>query len=667
MVGRTLRISDSSVTDGLVYYYDDTEPVISMDRVVSLVTDYILEFRCKVLSYTTDGGGFAGVFGHVFDSVRALGLLFEDNGLTRYVSFHSDGVVLAQFAFNWNDDSFHTYRLSKSSAGNLVSLFIDGAFIGSLAYSSFLTPAPTPQGQISFGSATPASSGSLSVVDWAYCNAWRVNVSRRYVGLWKGTDPSSLLGYHLPLKASGRGAQAIGNVLKDPTVDFIAAGVAPLDYLLVDSGPNTGIYRVTAVVSPTQLTISSMWPVQPSVVSYRIVKETDWSVEHKYRLTRDSSGEVSLLLDADTAPLIRVEYSPLDLPESGLGIVKTLSGGLPAIVFGAFDAENLAQSSWDYVRYGIIRSPTELGIVPHHQVLNQWNVMSSPERLFTILAHDLTIFKSSSTGIVPKKDPDFLADSGLVAFTQLNENTPLMPRTQTFEVRKPFPIQELVSGLNRPEDVLNNDGDFVLNDSTKRFKLIVPDDVLYSALDIIEQSTGEVDLIAPADDVHYTGLTLDYNKQVCLTYDGAVLPEDDSSAPTPWALVSDIPAFVINSAFAGILTYGTAGVTRTVYRNNTPLPDSAGLRTEVNFRLKVVSDTSGGVGDTRIKFGLSAPNMTLAFSLLTLPSGKRLVVVLDQNNGKVLGSASLDYLDGNYHTYRIIRDPGANMAQVLVY
>ncbi len=670
MLGRILRISDSTVLDGKVYSYDDTAPVVSDARVVASGIDYILEFRCEVISYTVDGAGFAGAFAQAFDGTRAVGVLLEEIAGTKYATFHSDGtvVVAGRFAFDWGSGA-HTYRASKSTSGDLVSLFIDGILVGTLAYSLFPAPPPDPIGQISFGSATPISSASLSEVNWFYCNAWRLRSDlRHYVGLWKGFSADSLLGYHLPLKTSGRGAQVLGNTLIDPNADFLAASVVLGDQLLVDSGANLGVYEIVAVISPTQLTIVGTWPLAPSLVDYRVAKETDWTFQHKYRIFRDSTGEVSVLLDADPEPLIRVGYNSLDLPSSGLGIVRVLSNGLPAVIFGSFDAENLEQSSWDFVRYGITRSLTELRIAPHHELLNQRNVMASPEHIFTTLAHNHTDYWSSSTGIPPKKDPDFYSNSSLAAFTQLNDSTPLVPRTQTFEVRAPYPTQEFIAGLNRPEDVLNNDGDFVINDGTLRFRLIVPDDVLYTSLDVVEQTSGEIYLLAPFDDEGQPyALGVEYLKEVCLEYTGDVLPEDDTSASTPWSLLSDDPGEVSASVFSGILTYGTSAIgTKTVYRNNTPLPDAPGLQTEVLFRLRLLNDTTAGTGDSQVRFGLSAPGLTVALAFVANPLAGRFVLVVDLNNGNVLGSTTFDYLDGLFHTYRIVRDPGAGNISVFI-
>ena len=671
MLGRILRISDASVSDGLVYSYDDTEPVVSDNRVFASGIDYILEFRCEVVSYTVDGSGFAGVFGQIFDGTRAVGVQLEEIVGVKYATFQSDGVpiVAGRFAFDWGDGEPHTYRASKSTTGDLVSLFVDGVFVGSLAYSLFATPVPDPIGQISFGSATPASSSSLSVVDWHYCNSWRIRSDlRHYIGLWRGSDSDSLLGYHLPLKTSGRGAQVAGNVLSDGTANFPADSVVSGDLLVVDVGANRGVYEI-ASVGASSVTIVGTWPSGPSLVDYRVIKETDWTTQHKYRISRDSTGEVVVLIDADTTPVIRVGYNSLDLPNSGLGIVSVLSDGLPAVVFGSFDPEDFEQSSWDYVRYGITRTVSELRIAPHHQVLNQRNVMASPGHLFTSIPHTHTNYWASSTGIPPKEDPDFYENTSLSAYTQLNDSTPLVPSTQSFEVRKPFLVQEYISSLNQPSDVLNSsDSSFVTNDGAIRFKLVVPDDVLYTSLDIIEKSNGEVSLLAPFDDEGQPTITgLNYLSEVCLEYTGDVLPEDDTSAPTPWELMSDNPAEVSASVGAGILTYGTgSGGTKTVYRNNTPLLDAPGLKTEALFRIKLLNDSTSGTGDSQVRFGISAPGLTLALAFVTSSMAERLVLVVDLNNGNVLGSVTFDYLDGDFHTYRILRDPGAGNVQVSI-
>jgi hypothetical protein len=368
-----------------------------------------------------------------------------------------------------------------------------------------------------------------------------------------------------------------------------------------------------------------------------------------------------------TEAWIHADYSSLDLPVPSDGIARTIAGGLPSILWGAFDPTNISQTYWDYVRLGAVRSITEQGIVPHHQVLNQRNIMASFEHHRTVLPHSHTNYWSESEGIPPQTDPDFLQDPGLTAFTLLNEGTPLVPSTQTYEVRSPQSVLTSVVGLNRPEDILNDQG-FLLNNAEQRIQILVPDDVLYNCLEVIEAQTGSTDLIAPFNDECQPSLgTLYYQNEVCLSYDGSVLPENDVLAATPWSLQSDDPSHVSASAFAGVLTYSTDGVgTRTIYRNNTPLPDSISLQTEIRYRLRLLQDSSGGLGDSQVRFGFSSPGMTLGLAFITSPLGERYVLAIDLNSGITVGGIPFDFYDGSFHDYRLVRDPSSASVQIFI-
>ena len=668
MFGRTLRISDPSIVDGRVYYWDDNAAPASDARIVAASTDYILEFQCRVQSYTPDPGGFCGAMGEVYDSSRALGLMLVEIAGVRYVAPHSDGVLLpgpVLWPFDWFDQEMHTYRLVKS--GITVNAFVDGALLGTLPYATFPGVVGPASGTISWGSSTVASMSARSVVDWAYANVWRLVANlRHYVGFWKGTDPDQLTGYHLPLKTSGRGAVTIGNTLQDTAANFVAAGVLVGDEIVIDVGGNKGTYEILSVAA-TQLTIAAVWPVQPSVVTYRVPLQVDWTAPHKYRVVRSPDGSTVLLLDSLTAPLITIGYNEIDIPSSSVGLPRIIAGGLPSITWGAFDPTNLSSSLWDFVRYGITRSPTELRIAPHHQILNQRNVIASPEHLRTTIPHPHTDFWSSDVGIPPQTEPDFLKNPLLIAYTLLNEGTPLVPSTQSTEVQVPTPTTQFVSMLNAIEDVLNTDGDFKLNDGSVRHILLVPDDVLYTGLQVIETQTGEANLVAPfCDECESPDWgTFYWQKEVCLTYDGAVLPEDSGNSPA-WVRVDDIPANVFATPFSGVLTYGTTGPTRTVYRNPTALPDSVSLTTEVKIRMKVVQDATLGLGDSQVRLGFSSTaGFTLSLAFVTTPLGERYVLVVDQNTLNVLGGIPFNWYDGSFHTYRMVREPTS--ASVFVY
>jgi len=671
MVGRTLRITDSSVTDGRVYYRDDSAAIGTDARIVAASTDYIQDFRCTVLAHTPDPGGFSGVMGAIYDGSRLLGLMLLDIAGVRYVAPHSDGTLLPgpiQYPFEWNDGEPHTYRLVKSGAN--VTVFVDNTLLGVVPYAAFTGIVGPVTGTISWGSSTVASMGATSTVDWVYSNVWRlVPDLRHYCGFWKGTDPDQLTGYHLPLKTSGRGAVVIGNALQDSTANFVTAGVLVGDQLVIDVGGNKGTYEI-ASVTPTQLTILNpiTWPVQPSLVNYRVPLQVDWSVPHKYRMVRSPDGSTVLLLDSQQDALITIGYNEIDLPVSSVGVPTVIAGGLPSITWGAFDPTNLSAVIWDFVRYGITRSPTELRIAPHHQILNQRNVMASPEHLRTTIKHPHTDFWSSDVGIPPQTEPDFLKNPLLIAYTLLNEGTPLVPSTQSTDVQTPIATTEFVSMLNAIEDLLNTDGDFKLNDGSKRHILKIPNGVLYTGLQVLETTTGVLNQVTPfCDECESPDWgTLYWQKEVCLKYDGAVLPEN-SGASTPWTRVDDIPANVFATPFSGVLTYGTTGPTRTVYRNPTSLPDSVGLTTEIKVRMRVLQDTTFGLGDSQVRLGFSSTaGFTLSLAFVTTPLGERYVLLVDQNTLKVLGGIPFDWYDGLFHVYRMVRDPMTASVNVFV-
>lgn len=669
MRGNILRIEDSQTDNGLVYaVYDESLPG-SDTRVLDAGSSYMVEFRCQVTSYTADLSGFCGATVDVYDGFRTFGVLLRVSGSTRQVAFHSDGVVKAVAAFEWGDAAPHTYRVTK--VGGDLTLFVDQTVLLTVPYSLMDQPSAGSVGSLSFGSATASSVGATSTVDWHYVNSWRVWPDQKFfVGLWRGTSGSGLLDYHLPCKAQYRDLyiQVNGNLVTLPVP--LAASVTVGDLLLVDGGANRNTYQIESIgLDRLTFTVDQPFPLQPATLeSFRVVQSLDWRVPHAYRVSRTPSNNISVFLDDESAPFLTIGYNDVDLPRSEKGIVRVLSGGLPSICWGAFDPANLSMTSWDFVRYGVTRAPNELRLVPPHQVMNQRNVIASPEHLRTSIAHSHTDFWSSSTGIPPQTEPDLFRNPAQSAYTVLNEDTPLVPRTQTSEVRVPTPYRHFVSAFNRVEDVMNVDGDFTFNDGTFVFRLLVPDDVLYNSLEVIERTEGTPNKIAPFDDeANPRDLALSWQKKICLSYDGSTVPEEAPNQPTPWVLASDDPSHVNVVDVYTHLNYGTDSVgTRTLYRNNTPLTDSPSLTTRVTFRVRVEQDGTYGLGDTQIRLGFSAIGMTLALAFKTMPSGDRYIFVVDLNAQTILAGIPFDYLDGEYHTYQLVRNPAHNSLTVRV-
>jgi hypothetical protein len=814
MIGRTLRIEDNTASDGRIYYVEDLASPGSETRIIGSLADYVLEARVRVVSYSPDPSpvGFCGVTADVFDGLRSVGLLLREDSGTKYVSLHSEGTPLADFAFDWNDGKFHTYRLTKSSSlGTLVlegangtilgdslsdpagfagvlpgdhvvvysgssagvypvvfvsgtdlnlatpalpgsnlyyeirrsksltvSAFVDGELLGTYDYDSFANSLGVAT--ISFGSATAVTMGAQSEVDWAYVNVWRtVNLDEgedpKYIGLWRGEEGDSLLGYHLPTKVqgfaesstyrqylyTGGGGSVLGtafsafsanfpmagvqsgdilhigsgpaagsypilsvatsaltlatpaptdnafgfeiyrilannNEIESQSINFLTAGVVEGDWLVVDDGPNRGSYKII-VVAAHQVAVSPSFPVGNAALRYRIPKPIDWTSYTQLRLVRTPGGEVSVFFNGEATPGISVPYSEVALPSRSVGVPGQINRTLPSVTWGAFSSSELSQSSWDYLRYGVVRSLGEARIVPERHALNERNVMSSPEHLSGVVAHDHTQFSASSTG-VPYPWEEFVENPAVTAHTRLNEGTPLVPQTQTYEVRRPTPMLTFTAGLNNPEDVLNSHTGFLLNDATAEVQILVPNDVLYSSLQVIERAEGEEDLLTPFQDGEGVVAInqVAFRGEVCMVYEGDKLPEQDTSVSPPWVLASTTPSDVTASVSAGVLSYGVGpGGSQTLYRNYTTLPD-ASLDTVVTFRLRIANDASGGTGDTGVRVGFSAFGLTAALAFVTNSLGEREIQMLDLNSGEVFGGVLFDFLDGAFHVYQLTKN-----------
>ena len=651
VVGRTLRLTDASFVDGRVFALEDQESLASPNRVLAPSLDFFVEARVQVSSYNPDGSGFCGVTFDAYDGNRVIGVLLRESGGVREVAFHSDGTVLSSFQYEWFQGRPVTLKVRKNLVGDLVTLVVDNVVLGTLAYSAFSVG--SGNATLSFGSATAISSSSHSVVDWNHVNCWGTYPSsqQRYVGIWKGTNTGTLRDYFLPLKADTF-VRVAGNTLTSVGVDFGVLGVAIGDSVILDSGLNVGVHEVSGVSGETILLTQTL--LTEGETRVRVPAETDWSQPKKYRALRDGSGNLTLSVEGQV--VIRLDYGVLNLPSSASGIFSSLASGLPSIAWGAFQGGELSQAGWDFVRYVFRSSSADPSrIVPKLGTLNQRNVISSPEHLKGEVAHGHTQYSSASTG-VPYPWHEYVRDVNSKAFTQLWEGTPLVPSTQAYEVRRPTPRVTFVHGLNNPSDVLN--GSSYLNAAETQIQIVVPKDVLYHNLVVEETSSGERDVLTIAGDNGLSSLgTLQWQKDVCLHYTADNLPELDSSFVTPWVLESDVPGSVSATVFGGALTYGV-GVTptNTLYRNATPLTDPVSLNSKVEFRLRVLEDTTLGTGDSGIRFGFSALGLTAALSFVAAPNGIREVQLLDLATNEVLTSTPFDYLDGEYHVYRLTKN-----------
>ena len=117
--------------------------------------------------------------------------------------------------------------------------------------------------------------------------------------------------------------------------------------------------------------------------------------------------------------------------------------------------------------------------------------------------HNHTQYSSSSTG-VPFPWDQFVNNPNVHAFTQLNEGTPLVPATQTFDIRKKaFASLPPFSDTGFGGSSFGTDGfGFGPAGAIPSLKVTfsVPDGVLYNKLQVIEKDTGDLDLLSAFSD-----------------------------------------------------------------------------------------------------------------------------------------------------------------------
>lgn len=226
MLGRTMRLIDDSSSDYVAFSLSD--PLITAAP-INPASDWKLDFRTRVLSFiagTPIPAGFPysalspiGVIASIDEGPGGknievhLAVDGSGNSFVNLLSFNSGTNALdvkSQYAFAWNDGQFHTVNVFTSKGSNLILVLGDGQVL-----TPFVGPSPTYTGlnsgatgpSVSFGSGgEPVVGADLrspkSVVDWTSVDVFRDSkigdpsaVSRRFIGLYRGGDPTVLNSY----------------------------------------------------------------------------------------------------------------------------------------------------------------------------------------------------------------------------------------------------------------------------------------------------------------------------------------------------------------------------------------------------------------------------------------------------------------------------------------
>ena len=218
MLGRTLRITDSNTTDFLVYTISN---VLYTGSVFNPLTDWKVDFRLAVQSFTAGGqvlsGNnlyFAGVLVNIDEGIGGKNIEVQystDQYSNTYINILSYNQITGNldqqiyFPFNWNDGKVHSIDLFTNKGSGICILLADNQHLGLFSYTSLNAGVSGPS--ITFGSGgsdvTNANlSSAKSVVDWKSVCGFRdskisdpTSASRRYVGIYRGGDPSLLASY----------------------------------------------------------------------------------------------------------------------------------------------------------------------------------------------------------------------------------------------------------------------------------------------------------------------------------------------------------------------------------------------------------------------------------------------------------------------------------------
>lgn len=397
LLGRTLRITDSSTSDFRVY--NIANPLV-VTPALNSSKDWKCDFRLRVDSFIAGSPvlsgtnlKFAGALVNIDEGPGGKNLelqLAVDNFGGTYLNILSFNPISqfldqqAAFPFNWADGQVHTFDIYTNKNANLCMVLADNIVLGTFPYGVLHGTISGPS--ITFGSGgTPVLNGDLesarSVVDWESVCLFRdlkvadpSAAARRYVGIYAGGNPSLLSSYY--------------------------------------------------------------------------ISQVDWTVPHTYRIVRDPVTNVSVFIDGGEVPIISVNYDVLTLPPVSSSFLKVITNSRQCVAFGSFEPIEISRSIWGPIKYSIGKMTLTNRLIPSHQVLNQGNAIVSPEHLTSNVPHTHAGFSVYSGGT---PIDEFMQDPNVVAFTTLGEGTAPVPMTQDLNSRgglfKTATLQESVSPL----------------------------------------------------------------------------------------------------------------------------------------------------------------------------------------------------------------------------
>jgi len=513
----------------------------------------IIEARLQVESFTTtDPNGDTGIFfsadvGPIASS-RGVGLQLRSPNQVFLFSTSSNTEVQA-FNFNWSDGETHSYRLICDVDTNTVSLVIDDTFVGLVAWTDFGVSSTATRSAIGFAS----PQATAQVTWWDYSTiALPPLTARRTLGVWLGGDKTNINNWELPrtdaLNVPNSDLAAVIEEMdwrnwtqirihRDPAwgVTILRPDLPPPPYFTGDFGPqftqpSAGWINVEYRDLPPRdsdislgfvrfgaLENQSITQIRMSEVRYRIFKYASEDIVMPNHMVLNqynviTSGEIKKDVTVETWQILSKTQRVIVVSDAhvyaervfNVQWVNTL-GDTVTYYPGSFEFDATTQT---------ITLTTELilGFVPESDEPTpedpnvNWpnldvvgpgafdpnndtetsNLNDPPNRRFLVTVNFAPGKPLTNTYLCSQP----LLDGN----TLINEGTPYYTKNQVG--KDPINLA-WGSRINDPNDTLNNDPDFILNDVFKYLEPKKDPEVIYENISFCEVSEGETCRLSP--------------------------------------------------------------------------------------------------------------------------------------------------------------------------
>jgi hypothetical protein len=508
--GRLLEISQGVGASGQFNELVDLSPLLYTDE-----GGRIIESRLAVTTYTADSTGRVGIFfggqAGVLGSGRdvSLTLLAATSSDQARVALMLAGGALQEYDFDWTDGEQHTYRVLVDATANSVTLVLDDTVqTPTVALTGF--ESATTNNDTYFGSLGYASTSWSCEWDSMSYSVRPPAAVKRTLGVWLGGDVDDITSWRIP---------------RTDTTSF----------------DNSSLLATVVEMDWT------------SLVQFRIRRDASWGVT-VFRPDLPPppyfTGDFATRITEPNAGWINVEYP--ELPRSP----RTFG----AVHFGALTRTSISQQRWDFVRYRLYSHVDSDYRSPQLMVYNQYNVITSGERLRDVTPEEVVVTSLTTTRVSLKPSHIFAqlvykvieVESGKVhlfetwafdedtqeieldnplpeehtevqliflpgkpvttsylegqplkdSVTLLNEDTPPVPMSQRSEA-----IRQVLHGtrFNDP-NARYGDPDFVYNDPYRYVEHTEEESALYEKLSFITvDNDGETGLLSPFCDTPFPG------------------------------------------------------------------------------------------------------------------------------------------------------------------